>query len=108
VLQGEENYRNYVDVETRLTTNSAFASMYGALGWLAFPIVALTAFAFSVVAGHAANYRNAFFLMAYVISYSFAELWRVYLFNFGILHFLIIVLLIIPIVVALLRPSKNS
>jgi len=108
VAQAQENYRNYVDVETLLTTNSVFASMYGALGWSALPIIAVIAFVFSVVAGHASNYRNTFFLMGYVISYAFAELWRVYLFNFGILHFLIAVLVIIPIVVAVVRPSKES
>ncbi len=94
----EERYRSYVDVEDELLTNSAFADMYSAVGAIAFLLIALVSFVAGGVAGHAFRYGTYFVLAAAAILYCFAELWRTYLFNFGVIHFLVLVLVAIPIV----------
>jgi hypothetical protein len=97
VLDYEETYRSYVDIEANLTTNSVFTSMFQSLGWAAFGLIMVVAVAAATLAGHASRYASYFTLTALVIAYCFAELWRVYLFNAGIVHFLVIVLIAVPI-----------
>jgi hypothetical protein len=84
-----EAYRAWVDVEPCLTTNSAFAWLVMSGGYTAFPIMGLVSFAAAYLAGHFRGYRNQMALISYLLSYGFAELWRVYLFRAGMLHFLI-------------------
>jgi hypothetical protein len=86
------SYRSYVDVERGLTTNSVFASMFSAMGWIAFLVIAVVAAVAGLVCGHATRYRGYLFLSSIVIAYCFAELWRAYLFNTGIIHFLVLAL----------------
>jgi len=92
VVAREELYRHFVDVDSVLTANSAFAPMYMALGRTAFPLMWLIGFAAAIAAGHAIRYRSYFFLAAVAIMYCFAELWRIFIFNFGMTYFLLLLL----------------
>jgi hypothetical protein len=93
----KESYRDYVDIQKELTTNSVFADLYGPLGLFAFPLIALVSFVAAAFVGHAVRYASFFCLAGYVVVYAFAELWRTYLFNAGIVHFLILVLALLPV-----------
>ena len=93
----EESYRDYVDIESGLTTNSVLAFMYSAVGLWAFPLIAVVSFVAAAVAGHASRYASLFFLAMLVVGYCFAEVWRAYLFNTGIIHFLLITLAAAPL-----------
>jgi hypothetical protein len=97
VMRLEEHYRHFIDVQENLTTNSVFGPMYLTLGNVAFPFIALIAFLAAILAGHASRYRSYFLLTLVVIGYCFAEFWRTYLFNFGIIHFLLIALVGVPL-----------
>jgi hypothetical protein len=85
-----ERYRSLVSISPLLTTNSVLAGMYGVFGVLAFPILGVVALLAALVAGHASCYRSYVFLAALVIAYCFSEWWRMYMFNQGIIQFLIL------------------
>ena len=98
VDDAEVDYRRYVTIEAILTTNSALAAMYGSLGtWWAFAVIGIACLIGAAFAGHASRYRSFFFLAVFVVSYVFAELWRVYLFNYGIIQFLLLFLILVPV-----------
>jgi hypothetical protein len=99
VEDAENDYRRYVAIEATLTTNSAFAAMYGSLGttW-AFCVIGAICFLGSAFAGHASRYSSVFFLGVFILTYVFAELWRVYLFNYGIIQFLLVLLIVLPLI----------
>lgn len=88
-----ESYRDYVSIDDRLTTNSAFAQLYPSLGIWVFPLSGAIAFSVAVVIGHFWNYRSMLSLISAILLYCFAELWRVYLFNAGVIWFLVLSLL---------------
>jgi hypothetical protein len=50
----------------------------------------VVAFVAALVAGHASRYRSYVFLAGLVIAYCFLEWWRLYVFNAGIIQFLIL------------------
>jgi hypothetical protein len=101
-------YRSSTGIANWLTTNSVFASMKLALGWPAFPLVALIGLFGGALAGHASRYRSHFLLVTVVIAYCFSELWRVYLFNAGIVHFLLLLLVAVPFAhLALMRLRRR-
>ena len=84
------DYTGTVDIAENLTTNSVLADVgwrYGVLGLL---VVLVFLFAGSVLAGHLTRYRNLLVAGAAVVLYAVAELWRVYLFDAGILHALLL------------------
>jgi hypothetical protein len=85
-----ERYRSLVPISPLLTTNSVFAGMYGVFGLLAFPILGLVALIAAAIAGHASRYRSYVFLAGLVVAYCFAEWWRMYMFNQGIIAFLVL------------------
>jgi hypothetical protein len=95
----ENDFRRYTTLEATLTTNSAFAAMVLALGTMwAFMVVGFACLVAAAFAGHASRYRSSFFIAVFVVSYAFAELWRVYLFNYGLLEFLLALLVIVPFI----------
>ena len=96
VTKREEHVYEVAGIERILTTNSAFASLSLTLGRWAFILIPVVAFLAAALAGHASRYKSYFLLATFVIGYCFAELWRVYLFNVGIIHFLLLMLLLIP------------
>ncbi|WP_146215860.1 hypothetical protein [Cryobacterium arcticum] len=86
----DERYGS-VSVADNLTTNSAFADTYVRYGWwgatYTLLVLALAAFGFGVFA----RYRSVVSIFAAVLLYGFAEYWRIFLFNQGILVFLLLV-----------------
>jgi len=113
VARAENAYRKYTSIEAILTTNSALAAMYGALGTFgAFAVLGAMCFLAAALAGHASRYESLFVVVAFIASYVFAELWRVYLFNYGIIQFLLILMVVPPFVhrpaAALFRRSISA
>jgi len=90
VARASNRYHSLAPIPTILSTNSVLAGMYGVFGVLAFPILGLVALVGAVIAGHASRYRSYAFLVSLVIAYCFAEWWRIYMFNQGIVQFLIL------------------
>jgi hypothetical protein len=90
VANAENRYRRLVSIPVTQTTNSVLASAYGVFGALAFAILGFIALLAAMVAGHAARYRSYAFLAGPVIAYCFADFWRVYAFNAGIIQFLVL------------------
>jgi len=94
----EREYRGIVDIEDSLTTNSALAHLYIAMGFAAFPFVTIVAFLAAFAAGHLSRYENYLRLGAWGLIYAFAELWRAFLFNQGVIHAVVLA----PVAAALL------
>src|SRR5262249_34466746 len=70
--------------------NSVLAEEYGIFGLFAFPILGVAALIAAVVAGYTSRYRSYIFLIALVVAYCFADWWRIYMLNTGIIQFLIL------------------
>ncbi|HLF71281.1 MAG TPA: hypothetical protein VI759_03945 [Dehalococcoidia bacterium] len=95
--QGSPPYwRDYIDLDGGLTTNSAFAELTGPQGLLAFPFIAAVSFVAALAAGYFLTYRSYVFLAGIAIIYAFAELWRTFLFMQGVISALVFV----PIAIA--------
>ena len=112
VEHAEKDYRRFVTTEALLTTNSSFAAMYGSLGngW-AYVVIGVACLLGAAFAGHASRYRSYVFLGVFVVSYVFAELWRVYVFNYGVIQFLLLLLVLVPVghpYVAAIRDRMRS
>jgi hypothetical protein len=90
VSRASNRYHSLAPIPTILSTNSVLAGMYGVFGLLAFPILGVVALLAAVIAGHAFRYHSYAFLAGLVIAYCFAEWWRIYMFNQGIVQFLIL------------------
>jgi hypothetical protein len=90
VAQASERYLKVVAVPGTQSTNSVLAGMYGVFGLLAFPILGLVTLLAAVAAGHFSRYRGYAYLAGLVIAYCFSEWWRIYMFNEGIVLFLIL------------------
>jgi hypothetical protein len=89
---GSEWYRGRVSIELGLTTNSALAQVYGLAGLWALPLVGFLYAVAGFVMGHLSRYRSHMALGTFVIGYCFAETWRIYLLNQGIVWFLLLAL----------------
>lgn len=88
-----QRYREVVKVNPGLTTNSVIAEAAGVLGvWSLFVLAPLVAISAGFV-GHFARYRSPALLVAPVAGYALLELWRVWLFNAGVIHFIVLALL---------------
>ena len=86
--------------------------MYGSLGngW-AYVVIGVACLLGAAFAGHASRYRSYVFLGVFVVSYVFAELWRVYVFNYGVIQFLLLLLVLVPVghpYVAAIRDRMRS
>jgi hypothetical protein len=90
VARAEYRYRSLVSVPRTQSTNSVFAMTYGVFGVLAFPILGLVALLAAAIAGHASRYRSYAFIAGLVVSYCFAEWWRVWVLNTGLVQFLVL------------------
>lgn len=86
-------YRGKVSVDPSLTTNSAIAALYGALGLWALPFMIWICLCAGSLMGYFSRYRSYLVLASFVIGYCFAELWRTFLFSEGIAWFLVISLI---------------
>lgn len=94
---------HYIQVSPELTTNSAFLQLITEGGTLwAFSFGTLICMLSAAACGFAyVNRRNFFFLIYGPLLYSFAELWRIYLFGQGIIKTLIVVAVVVPLVLIL-------
>jgi hypothetical protein len=85
VAGGGETYRNYVDVEENLNTNSAFVLLHEQMGYASWAYIAaiclFMGFVFEVLASLG---KTIFLLPCGIILYGSAELWRLDLFHQGI------------------------
>jgi hypothetical protein len=107
VRRAEENYRHFTAIDPTLTTNSIYAPMRLSIGNWAFALMAFVVLVAAALAGHASRYRSYFLLAMVVAGYCFAEYWRTYLFNFGIIHFMLLTLVLIPIADALVQWARR-
>jgi hypothetical protein len=92
VARGETRYEKVVAIPASQTTNSVLALTYGVFGALAFAVLGFVVLVGGVIAGYASRYRSYVFLAGLVIAYCMAEWWRTYVFNQGIIQFLILAL----------------
>jgi hypothetical protein len=90
VARAEYRYRSIVSVPKTQSTNSVLAMTYGVFGVLAFPILGFVALIAAAISGHASRYRSYAFLAGLVVAYCFAEWWRVWVFNTGLIGFLVL------------------
>jgi hypothetical protein len=90
VVKAEIKYRSLVSLPASQTTNSVLAQTYGVFGALSFPILGFVLLIAAAIAGHASRYRSYAFLAGLVASYCFAEWWRTWLFNTGLIQFLVL------------------
>ena len=88
-------------------TPSAFGPMLLSMGGWAFPFILVATLLAGIAAGHATRYRSYLLAAAFVIGYCFADLWRTYLFNYGIIHFLLLTLVAIPFVHPLVLGARE-
>lgn len=90
-------YRQYVDVEQLLTTNSAFVELHERIGNLAWPYIAVVCcsmgFAFSWLSSFG---KTSLLLPCGAILYGAAELWRLDLFRQGIFIVWLVVGISVP------------
>ncbi|UTR06081.1 hypothetical protein MM326_18685 [Alkalihalobacillus sp. LMS6] len=87
-------YRNFVDIEASLTTNSSLVLLVDSIGYYSLFIVILTVLIYSILIGHFNKYSNALVFISYVFLYCIFEIWRLFLFNQGIIHTLTIGIII--------------
>jgi hypothetical protein len=87
---GNSIYGDSVSVAKNLTTNSAFADTYVRYGWwgLAYTTLILAAAGFGF--GALSRYRSVVAVFSAILLYGFAEYWRIFLFNQGILIYLLL------------------
>ncbi len=85
VAGGGETYRNYVDVEVNLNTNSAFVHLHEQMGFVSWAYIAVICvfmgFVFECLVSRG---KTIFLLPAGAVLYGSAELWRLDLFHQGI------------------------
>jgi len=85
VAGGDQTYRNYVDEEAVLNTNSAFVHLHEQMGYVSWAyIAAMCLFMGSVFEVLASFGKTIFLLPCGIILYGSAELWRLDLFHQGI------------------------
>jgi hypothetical protein len=85
VAGGDQTYRNYVDEEINLNTNSAFVHLHEQMGYVSWGYIAaiclFMGFVFEILASLG---KTIFLLPCGIILYGSAELWRLDLFHQGI------------------------
>jgi hypothetical protein len=85
VAGGGETYRNYVDVEENLNTNSAFTLLHEQMGYASWLYIATICLFMGFVFEYLASFgKTVFLLPCGIILYGSAELWRLDLFHQGI------------------------
>jgi hypothetical protein len=107
-LGNDPTYRGVVDVEDDLTTNSALAQLYPSMGLLAFPFTMAMSFLAGCFIGHFVRYDNYLHVAGWALLYAFAELWRIYLFNQGIIHAVALSPLAVAVFLLLLPRRQGS
>jgi hypothetical protein len=82
---GDQTYRNYVDEEITLNTNSAFVHLHEQFGFASWTYIAFVCFCMGFIFQFLLSFGKTIFLLpAGAILYGSAELWRLDLFHQGI------------------------
>ena len=85
VAGGDQTYRDYVDVEENLNTNSAFVQLHEQMGYGSWPYIAAICLFMGFVFELMASFNKTVLLLPCgTILYGSAELWRLDLFHQGI------------------------
>jgi hypothetical protein len=92
VVKAEVKYKSIVSIPASQTTNSVLVLTYGVFGALSFPILGFVLLIAAAISGHASRYRSYAFLAGLVAAYCFAEWWRTWVFNTGLVQFLVLVI----------------
>jgi hypothetical protein len=78
-------YREYIDVEEILTTNSAFVQLHERMGYIAWPYIGIVCCSMGFMFSWLSSFgKTSFLLPAGAIMYASADLWRLDLFRQGI------------------------
>ncbi|WP_155865198.1 hypothetical protein [Gryllotalpicola ginsengisoli] len=101
-------YRIHVDVASNLTTNSAFADVFGSVGWWGLVFVLLILFFAGLVCGVFSRYQSVVASGGAVVVYAIAETWRIELFRQGIFWFLLLSVLCAWFVSSLWARSRSE
>jgi len=81
---GGDLYRNYLDIEVNLNTNSAFTLLLQQMGYLMWPYFAVICLVMGFIFGALASLGKTIFLLPCgAILYASAEIWRLDLFQQG-------------------------
>jgi hypothetical protein len=85
VAGGDQTYRNYVEEEENLNTNSAFIHLHEQFGYSTWPYMAVMCLTMGFVFQALASLgKTVFLLPCGAILYASAELWRLDLFHQGL------------------------
>lgn len=101
-------YHNLVDVDRSLTANSAFVDIVPTMGMAAFPFIFAVSFACAICVAWLPRHGFLPTLSGGAILYGFAELWRLFLFNEGVLIFLVLAPIATAAIVRLITNSRAS
>lgn len=106
IVQQPDNWTKYAFIEESLSTNSAFLQLFQTHGWLSFLIMAFTITLFSFIAGFLKKQRNNYlYLSVLTIFYAFAEFWRLYWFDSGIMITLVSFPIVLTVITVFLSKS---
>ncbi len=102
--EGAEMYRDYVDIDITLNSNSAFVQMHEAFGFWAWLYLTTVLFSAATLFSYFRRYgRTALLLPCCAILYACSELWRLDLFRQGIFIVWLGMGCIVPITIGLAR-----
>lgn len=94
----------YAGIEPALSTNSSFLELFVLYGWNCFLFSSIGLFFLALIAGIFEKFKsNYMYLVFTALMYGFAEFWRIFLFNKGILLTLVAVPFIVCTISFLLR-----
>lgn len=112
ILQIKSNpsydYREFINIEDSLTTNSALTHLYSSMGGVSFPFMLIIVVSFAFLSGVFSTYSSMLFIVHYLICYCFAEIWRIYMFNTGIIHILILTIIVILFLNLFIKTQTES
>ncbi|GAA5504906.1 hypothetical protein [Novipirellula caenicola] len=90
---GEQWYLGFTDVDKTLTTNSALAEIYQDAQGNTFLFACIAFFLFAVIATGLIQLKMFVSVAGLMLLYSFAEIWREYQFNNGLVYFQLVAIL---------------
>ena len=100
-------YREYIDVEALLTTNSAFVQLHETMGYAAWPYIGIVCCFMGLMFSWLSSFgRTSLLLPCGAILYGSAELWRLDLFRQGIFIVWIVAGIGVPLIVLPLSKQR--
>jgi len=92
-----DNVSRFTGINHSLTTNSALLRLVGQHGYWSFPIMIFTSAIAAFLMGIVYRQRNNYLILIYfILLYCFAEIWRVFIFNAGIIITLLVFSFLAP------------